>query len=88
MPDIEMWAFPMAPDRAGCPGSLVKAQGIESGRNSVIVYFSCEDCAVEASRVSAAGGTLQLEKTSIGEHGFMAHAIDTEGNLFGLHSRA
>jgi len=85
-PDIEMWTFPMAADRTGCSGALVKAPGIESGGNSVMVYFSCADCAVEAGRVTEAGGKIHREKTSIGECGFVAHALDTEGNLFGLHS--
>jgi uncharacterized DUF497 family protein len=54
--------------------------------NSVLTYFSCVDCAVEAARVVAAGGKVQKEKISIGQYGFIALAIDTEGNMFGLHS--
>jgi predicted enzyme related to lactoylglutathione lyase len=34
----------------------------------------------------ASGGNLHKEKMSIGEYGFIALAVDTEGNLFGLHS--
>ena len=86
-PGIEMWTFPMATDRSGCAGALVKAPGIESGGNSVMVYFSCADCAVEAGRVAKAGGKVRREKASIGEYGFMALALDSEGNLIGLHSR-
>ena len=86
-PDIEMWTFPMAADRTGCPGALVKAPGVESGGNSTMVYFSCEDCAVEAGRVADAGGTVEREKMSIGEYGFIALVHDTEGNRIGLHSR-
>jgi predicted enzyme related to lactoylglutathione lyase len=52
----------------------------------VLVYFASEDCAVEAARVVQAGGALQKEKFSIGQYGFIALAIDTEGNMFGLHS--
>jgi predicted enzyme related to lactoylglutathione lyase len=52
----------------------------------VIVYFACEDCAVEAKRVVPAGGRIHRDKLSIGEHGFIALALDTEGNMFGLHS--
>ena len=63
------------------------APGVESGGNSVMVYFSCADCAIEAGRVAQAGGTVKQAKMSIGEYGFIAHALDTEGNLFGLHSR-
>jgi predicted enzyme related to lactoylglutathione lyase len=86
-PDIELLAFPMAMDRTGAAGALVRMEGVPSGGNSVLVYFSCEDCAVEASRVTQAGGRIQKEKMSIGEYGFIALAIDTEGNMIGLHSR-
>lgn len=84
--ELEMWAFPMAMDSGGCAGSLVKMEGFPSGGNSTLVYFGCEDCAVEAARVVGAGGKLFREKMSIGEHGFIALAIDTEGNMLGMHS--
>ena len=63
-------------------------EGVPSGGNSTIVYFSCADCAVEAARVAPAGGRVQQEKMSIGEYGFIVLAVDTEGNMFGLHSMA
>jgi uncharacterized protein len=85
-PEIELWAFPMSMESSGAPGALVKMQGFSSGRNSTLVYFSCDDCAVEAGRVVNAGGRIQKEKMSIGEHGFIALAFDTEDNMFGLHS--
>lgn len=87
VPDIEMWAFPMAMDRMGAAGALVRMEGFPSGGNSVLVYFSCEDCAVEAGRVAAAGGRLQREKMSIGEYGYIVLAVDSEGNMIGLHSQ-
>lgn len=55
-PDLEMWAFPMQPEAYGAAGALVRMPGFASGDNSVLVYFSCADCAVEAGRVAAAGG--------------------------------
>ncbi|MFZ1414511.1 MAG: VOC family protein [Defluviicoccus sp.] len=85
-PGPEMWAFPMLMDAPGASGSLVKMEGVPSGGNSTIVYFSCADCAVEAARVAPAGGRVQQEKMSIGEYGFIVLAVDTEGNMFGLHS--
>jgi hypothetical protein len=85
-PDLEYWAFPMAKDAVGASGALVRMEGVPSGGNSTLVYFACADCAVEAKRVAAAGGSLHKEKTSIGEYGFIALAVDTEGNMFGLHS--
>lgn len=85
-PGIEMWAFPMGMDRPGASGSLVKMDGCPSGGNSTLVYFSCADCAIEGARVIKAGGCLQRDKISIGQYGFIVLAIDTEGNMFGLHS--
>jgi uncharacterized protein len=85
-PDLEMWAFPMDMETNGASGALVKMEGFPSGGNSTLVYFSCDDVAVEAARVVGAGGRLQREKMSIGEYGFIALAYDTEGNMIGLHS--
>lgn len=84
--EVEMWSFPMAMDRFGASGSLVKMEGYPSGGNSTLVYFSCKDCAVEAGRIMASGGRIQRQKTPIGQYGFIALAFDTEGNLFGFHS--
>lgn len=84
--ESELWAFPMSTEGTGAPGALVKMDGVASGGNSTLVYFSCVDCAVEASRVAAAGGQVEREKMSIGEHGFICLARDSEGNMFGLHS--
>lgn len=85
-PGMEMWAFPMQSDGYGASGALVCMPGIPSGGNSVFVYFSCADCAVEAGRVVGAGGTIQKEKMSIGQYGHIALVLDTEGNMIGLHS--
>ena len=84
--DIEMFTFPMQQDSYGAPGALVKMPGFSSGANSVLVYFSCNDCAVEAAKAKKAGGNIQKEKTSIGQYGHIALVIDTEGNMIGLHS--
>ena len=83
---LPMWAFPAHMDRYGAGGALVHVEQVPAGQNSVVIYFSCEDCAVEAARVEENGGTLQKEKFSIGEYGFVALALDSEGNMIGLHS--
>lgn len=85
-PGIEMWAFPMNPGASGATGSLVKMAGFPAGANSTLVYFNCDDCAVEASKAAAAGGKIQRDKMSIGQYGFIALVVDTEGNMIGLHS--
>lgn len=83
---LEMWAFPMLPDAGGAPGALVKMEGCNSGGGGTLVYFSCEDCAVEEGRVVEAGGQVVRGKFSIGEYGFISLLTDTEGNMIGLHS--
>jgi predicted enzyme related to lactoylglutathione lyase len=86
-PDIEMWAFPMQPDKSGATGALVNMPGFASGANSVLVYFECQDCAVEAAKAAKAGGRIHKDKMSIGQYGHIALVTDTEGNMIGLHSR-
>jgi len=83
---LEMWQFPGGPDGYGCAGTLCKMEGCSAGGGGTLVYFSCEDCSVEAARVLSNGGSLYKDKFSIGEHGFIAIACDTEGNTIGLHS--
>ena len=84
-PDIEMWAFPMSMDDTGASGALVKAPGVPSG-GSTMVYFTCDDCAVEGGRVAGAGGKVHRDKMSIGQYGFIVLAVDPDGNMIGLHS--
>lgn len=82
----EMWAFPSEPAGSGASGALVKMEGGPATGNGVIVYFSCDDCAVEAKRIPAAGGRIIKDKFAIGKYGFIAHFTDTEDNMIGLHS--
>nr|MBS0021775.1 VOC family protein [Gammaproteobacteria bacterium] len=86
MPDLEMWTFPMSKEGKGASGAIVKRDDCPSGGNSTMVYFSCEDCAIEEHSASRYGGKIVREKFSIGEYGFVSLVTDTEGNLIGLHS--
>lgn len=85
-PDFDMWTFPMQSEGYGATGALVRMEGFASGANSVLVYFSCEDCAVEAGRAPGAGGRVFKDKFEIGKYGHIALVMDTEGNMIGLHS--
>lgn len=84
--DLEMLCFPWNPDGFNISGALCKMSDFKPGQGGTLVYFTCEDCAVELSRVEKAGGQVLQEKFSISEHGFVALAIDTEGNTIGFHS--
>jgi uncharacterized protein len=83
---IEILAFPAGQRLPGCAGALVRMQGKDSGGGGTLVYFACEDCGVEARRAVKNGGETFKEKHSIGEYGFIALVVDTEGNMIGLHS--
>jgi predicted enzyme related to lactoylglutathione lyase len=81
-----MMSFPGDMDTYGASGSLVKMEGVKAGGNSTLIYFHSDDCITEESRVVAAGGKIVKPKMSIGEHGFISLCLDTECNMFGLHS--
>ena len=83
---IQMLAFPSDMEKYGATGALAKMEGMSAGGNSTLVYFTCEDCALEESRVEAAGGKIFKPKMSIGEYGHISLIMDTEGNMIGLHS--
>ena len=86
-PGLEMWGFPNSDMSGyGASGTLAKMPGWSGGVGGTLVYFMCDDCAVEAARAALHGGSIFKEKMSIGEHGFIALVIDTEGNMIGLHS--
>ena len=78
--------FPMERDKAGAGGALVKADGYIPAPTGTRMYFSVGDIEPTLEKVVQAGGKVVREKTSIGEYGFVADFLDTEGNLISLHS--
>lgn len=86
-PDIEMWGFPSDMGRHGASGTIIKTEGVPSGGNSTLVYFGCDDCAVEESRAERFGGRVERIKMSIGQYGFVSILRDPDNNRIGLHSR-
>ena len=87
-PTAQMRAFGDDFVSHGAGGALVKLAHAKPGPGGSMVYFSCDDCAVEEARAVAAGGSVVQSKYSIGEHGFVSIIGDTEGNMVGLHSVA
>ncbi|MEN9599088.1 MAG: hypothetical protein RL596_1399 [Bacteroidota bacterium] len=71
----------------GVGGGLAQGEGFEPSNKGTIVYLNGgEDLSVSLGKVEQAGGKILMPKTSIGENGFMAHFLDTEGNRVALHS--
>jgi predicted enzyme related to lactoylglutathione lyase len=84
---IPMAWFPMYGAGTGASGTLVKSPNYTPSKEGTIVYFSTQDMEASLQRGETHGGKILIGKTSIGEHGFIAHLEDTEGNRIALHSR-
>jgi hypothetical protein len=86
MGEMQMMNFPWAEGDNNISGALVKMEDMKPGTGGTLVYFTCDDCSVEESRVENAGGKVLQPKMSIGDYGFCSVIMDTEGNSIGLHS--
>lgn len=84
--ELEMLSFPWDENGANISGALCKMSDMKPASGGTLVYFTCDDCAIETSRVAAAGGQVLQEKYQIGGHGFCSVVMDTEGNTIGFHS--
>jgi len=84
--ELQMMTFPGDMNAYGANGALVKAQDVQAGGNSTLVYFGSADCVTEELRIEKAGGKIFRPKMAIGEYGFITLFMDTEGNMIGLHS--
>lgn len=86
MGEMQILSFPWAEGERNISGALVKMENMNPGTGGTLVYFACENCATEESRVEKAGGKVLQPKMPIGEYGFCSLVMDTEGNTIGLHS--
>ena len=75
------------PYQDGVGGALMQGDGYTPSQEGSIVYLNGgDDLSVPLGKVEAAGGKILTEKMSIGDPGFIAFFLDTEGNRIGLHS--
>lgn len=77
--------FPMDMNEKGIGGALFAGKGCTPSAHGTLVYFTAPDIDATVERIVAAGGHIALPKTDIGEYGWMAFFIDSEGNRVGLH---
>jgi uncharacterized protein len=81
----KMAFFPFNEDSVS--GALVADDENRSSEKGTLIYLNGgEDLSTPLSRIASAGGKILQEKMSIGEHGFVAIFLDTEGNRVALHS--
>ncbi len=87
MPEGKYGMFPYDEDNNAVGGGLVEMPGYSPSAEGVTVYLNGgDDLSAPLARVEAAGGKVVMPKTDIGENGFMAQFMDTEGNKIALHS--
>jgi len=87
MPDMKYGMFAYDDDNNGVGGGIVEMEGYTPSKEGVVVYLNGgDDLSVPLARVESAGGSIVMPKTDIGENGFMAQVLDTEGNKIALHS--
>lgn len=67
-------------------GAVILDERVRPATEGSIVYLSAgKDFEGVVGRVESAGGKLLLPITDIGDAGYMAIILDTEGNRIGLH---
>jgi predicted enzyme related to lactoylglutathione lyase len=75
------------PHNGGVGGGLVAGDGYVPNAHGPLIYLNANpDLNVMLGRVKAAGGQVIKAKTDIGENGFFALILDSEGNRVALHS--
>lgn len=75
------------PYQDGVGGALMQGDDYTPSRQGSVIYLNGgADLSVSLGKVEAAGGKILTDKMSIGENGFIALFLDTEGNRVGLHS--
>jgi predicted enzyme related to lactoylglutathione lyase len=77
--------FPMEMGSSGASGTLIQGPGYKPSHDGSLVYIHVPKIDVALERIGKAGGKMLMPRTSIGQHGFIAHFEDCEGNRVALH---
>jgi len=79
--------LPADPKTGGFGGAIGYGENFVPSETGTTVYLDGgSDLSIPLNRVEAAGGKIILPKTPIGNNGFIALFIDSEGNKVGFHS--
>jgi len=77
--------FPHEPDEVG--GALVAGPGCTPSDTGALIYLNAgEDLDAALARVEDAGGRVVLGRTALGDAGYFALFLDTEGNKLAFHT--
>lgn len=81
--DMPYWMAKTGPDgEMGIDGGLVQRQGTMGPGTTNTMGVESVDASVEA--IKAAGGQIIMDKMAIPGMGWVAYALDTEGNQLGV----
>lgn len=83
-PNRMAW-FPMEAGKDGASGTLIQGEGYTPSHSGSLVYINVPKIDAALEKVNSSGGQTLVPRTSIGEHGFIAHFEDTEGNRVAFH---
>ena len=86
MNGVQLAVFPMVHGGSGAAGALVQGGCAEPATTGTLVYFMTDTIDAGLERVTKNGGKVMMPRTAIGEHGFVAHFQDTEGNKVAFHA--
>jgi hypothetical protein len=86
--DIGGMPIAMLPTTEGNPsGCLCVVKDFKPSADGIMIYFDVNGRLKDAvAAVRANGGAVQSDVHSIGEYGFRAEVLDSEGNCIALHS--
>ncbi|WP_347926100.1 VOC family protein [Pontimicrobium sp. SW4] len=87
MEGMKYGILPHDKESQGVGGGIVEMDGYAPSQEGSLVYLNGGvDLELPLSRVERAGGKIVMPKTAIGEDGFIAQFLDTEGNKVAFHS--
>jgi predicted enzyme related to lactoylglutathione lyase len=79
--------LPYDNENEGVGGGIIANKDETPTALGVLIYLNGgDDLSVPLAKVEENGGKILVPKTNIGENGFMAQILDTEGNRIALHS--
>lgn len=81
----KMGWFPMEMGTPGAPGTLIQGDAYKPSHDGSLVYLHVDKIDPTLEAIGKAGGKTLVPRTDIGQHGFIAHFEDSEGNRVALH---
>ena len=85
--NVEYGVFPHDMENGGVGGAIMRMDDMNPSKDGSTVYLNGgDDLNTALQKVAAAGGQVIIPKMNIGENGYIAQFIDSEGNRVALHS--